>query len=55
MKVNTRTKTIEEVISYEAFDGKLFTEEAECIKYESSARATAKQAAWHYLVAERSD
>ena len=55
MKINKETKTIEEITSYEAFDGTKFKTESECVKYESSAVATAKKAAWHYLVAERVD
>lgn len=53
MKINKETKTIEEITSYEAFDGTKFKTEHECIKYEESACGCAKKAAWHYLVAER--
>lgn len=55
MKINKETKIIEEITSYEAFDGTKFKTESECIKYEESAVAAAKKAAWHYLVAERVD
>ena len=55
MKINKETKTIEEITSYEAFDGTKFKTESECAKYENSAIAAAKQAAWHYLVAKRVD
>ena len=55
MKINKEIKTIEEITSYEAFDGTKFKTESECVKYENSAIATAKKAAWHYLVAERVD
>lgn len=53
MKINTRTKTVEEIVNYEAFDGTTFKTEADCMKYEDSALGCAKQAAWHYLVADR--
>ena len=53
MKINTRTKTVDEIVNYEAFDGTTFKTEADCLKYEESAVGCAKQAAWHYLVAER--
>lgn len=55
MKINKETKTIEEITSYEAFDGTKFKTESECMKYEESAVAAAKKAAWHYFVAERTD
>ena len=55
MKINKEIKTIEEITSYEAFDGTKFKTESECVKYESSAVAAAKKAAWNYLVAERCD
>ena len=55
MKINKETKTIEEITSYEAFDGTKFETKNECIKYENSAVVAAKKAAWHYLVAERCD
>lgn len=55
MKINKTTKTIEEITSYEAFDGTQFKTESECIKYEESAHSAVKKAAWHYLVAERAD
>lgn len=42
MKVNTRTKTIEEIMNYEAFDGCCFNTEEECRKYEQSAFGVAK-------------
>lgn len=37
------TKTIEEVKGYEAFDGKIFSSEVECKKYESSAYAVIRK------------
>lgn len=39
MKTITTTKTIEEVVGYEAFDGRVFDSEAECKKYEKTAEA----------------
>ena len=55
MKEIKKTITREEITGYEAFDGTVFRSEDECRKYENSALAAAKRAAWHYLVAERSD
>ncbi len=55
MKEIKTTKTIEEVTGYKAFDGQFFRSKEECTLYESSAEAATKQAAWHYLVAERTD
>ena len=43
MKVNTRIKTIEEIMNYEAFDGCCFSTEEECRKYEKSAFGVAKE------------
>ena len=37
MKELKRTKTIEEIIGYEAFDGKTFSTKEECEKYEKTA------------------
>ena len=37
MKEIKRTKTIEEITGYEAFDGKVFSNMEECDKYEKSA------------------
>ena len=37
MKELKRQKTIEEVVGYEAFDGKVFKTEEECEKYEESS------------------
>ena len=42
MKANVRTKTIEEIVNYEAFDGCCFDTEEECLKYEQSAFGVAK-------------
>ena len=53
MKEIKTIRTIEEVTGYEAMDGTIFRSKGECEKYESSAEAAAKTAAWHYLVADR--
>ena len=43
MKEIKTTKTVEEVIGYEAGDGMRFTSKAECEKYEGSARYAARK------------
>jgi hypothetical protein len=53
MKEIKTTQTIEVVTGYEAMDGTIFRSKEECEKYESSAKAAAKAAAWHYLVDDR--
>ena len=55
MKELTKTVTTTEVTGYEAFDGTVFQSKEECRKYETSAATVAKQAAWHYLVADRGE
>ena len=39
MKESKRTKTVEEIIGYEAEDGTMFKEKEECVKYEATAKA----------------
>lgn len=50
MKEIKTTRTIEEITGYAAEDGTLFFSKEACIKYEQSAEAAAKKAAWHYFV-----
>ena len=50
MKEITTTKTITEVTGYEAFDGTRFSSRENCVKYEQSAEAAAKQIAEQYKV-----
>lgn len=52
MKEIKTTRTIEEVAGYEAFDGRWFKSQEECLKYEDSAEAVIKKemsamSTWH--------
>ena len=52
MKEIKRTKTIEEVVGYEAFDGKIFKTEEECKTYEKSAYGILRKGLEDLIVGE---
>ena len=52
MKELKRTKTVEEIIGYEAVDGKIFTSKEECSKYEQTAKAVCSKAFKELFVGE---
>ena len=52
MKEIKVTKTIEEVVAYEAFDGERFDSRDECKKYESTAEAVIEKAFFELITRE---
>ena len=55
MKKITKTKTIEEVIGYEAYDGTHFEVREECEKYEKTAKAVIEMRIKPYKLGETSE